>query len=120
MRSGDRFAVVSPDTVVREALCKMGHARCGSAIVADAENRLLGVFTDGDFRRAAEKDINVLTRTMSEVMTPDPIAVDCDALAVEALRVVEKHKISDIIVVDKDRKVAGLIDVQDLPGLKLM
>ncbi|MBO5723113.1 MAG: CBS domain-containing protein, partial [Lentisphaeria bacterium] len=105
---------------VREALCKMGHARCGSAIVVDNENHLLGVFTDGDFRRAAEKDINVLTRNMSEVMTANPVAVDSEALAVEVVRVVEKHKISDIIVIDSERKVVGLIDVQDLPGLKLM
>jgi len=57
---------------------------------------------------------------MAEVMTVDPVAVECEALAVEVVRVVEKYKISDVIVVDKDRKVAGLIDVQDLPGLKLM
>ena len=120
MRSGDRFALVAPETPVREALCQMGHARCGSAIVVDKENHLLGVFTDGDFRRAAEKDMNVLTRTMQDVMTPNPIAVESEALAVEVVRVVEKHKISDVIVVDSERKVVGLIDVQDLPGLKLM
>ena len=120
MRSGDRFAVVKPDTQVRDALCQMGHARCGSAIVADEENRLLGIITDGDFRRAAEKDINVLTRKMADVMTANPIAIDSEALAVEVVRMVEKYKISDVIVVDKERKVAGLIDVQDLPGLKLM
>ncbi len=120
MRSGDRFALVSPETAVRDALCKMGHARCGSAIVVNDNNELLGVFTDGDFRRAAEKDINVLTRKMDDVMTRNPIAVNSEALAVEAVRVVEKHKISDVIVIDNTRKVVGLIDVQDLPGLKLM
>ena len=71
-------------------------------------------------RRAAEKDINVLTRKMSDVMTVNPKAVNSEALAVEVVRLVEKHKISDIIVIDDDRKVVGLIDVQDLPGLKLM
>ncbi len=120
MRSGDRFALVSPDTVVRDALCRMGHARCGSAIVVDDNGCLLGVFTDGDFRRAAEKDMNVLTRQMSDVMTVNPVAVDSEALAVEVVRLVEKHKISDVIVIDEKRKVVGLIDVQDLPGLKLM
>ena len=64
--------------------------------------------------------MDVLTRTMQDVMTPNPIAVESEALAVEVVRVVEKHKISDVIVVDKERKVVGLIDVQDLPGLKLM
>ena len=120
MRSGDRFAVVAPETLVRDALCRMGHARCGSAIVTDPEGRLLGIFTDGDFRRAAEKDIQVLSRPMQDVMTPNPVAVNGNALAVEVVRVVEERKISDVIVVDDDRRVLGLIDVQDLPGLKLM
>ncbi len=120
MRSGERFAVVPPETPVRDALCRMGHARCGAAIVSGPDGKLLGIFTDGDFRRAAEKDINVLTRAMCEVMTPNPVAVNGNALAVEVMRVVEERKISDVIVVDDDRRVLGLIDVQDLPGLKLM
>ena len=88
--------------------------------MVNGNNELLGVFTDGDFRRAAEKDINVLTRKMDDVMTRNPVAVNSEALAVEVVRVVEKYKISDVIVTDNDRKVVGLIDVQDLPGLKLM
>lgn len=120
MRGGDRFVRIGPEEPVREALCRMGKARCGSSIVVDAEGKMLGIFTDGDFRRWAEKDMAVLTRKMREVMTPSPIAVQESALAVEVLKVVEKHRINDIIVVDKTGVVKGLVDVQDLPGLKLM
>lgn len=120
MRSGDRSAIVRPDRKVREVLFEMSKARCGAAIVVDGERKLLGIFTDGDFRRRAEQDIAVLDRTMREVMTPNPVAVNVKALAVEVPKVIEERRISDVIVVDDERRVMGLIDVQDLPGLKLM
>lgn len=120
MRSGDRMAVVRPDQKVREALLMMTRARCGAAIVTDAAGNLLGIFTDGDFRRRAEEDLAVLDCEVGKVMTPDPVAVNLNALAVEVPKVVEERRISDVIVVDDDRRVVGLIDVQDLPGLKLM
>lgn len=120
MRSGDRFAMVKPEATVRETLLKMTKARCGAAIVVDESSRLLGVFTDGDFRRHAEMDLEVLNREVSTVMTRNPVSVNADSLAIEALHVVEDRHINDIIVLDENQKVVGLIDVQDLPGLKLM
>jgi arabinose-5-phosphate isomerase len=120
MRRGERLALVSPDSTVKETLIRMTQARCGSAIVVDAENSLLGIFTDGDFRRHAEKDIAILNQKVSAVMTANPVTVCADALAVEALKVVEDRKINSIIVTCKNGKVVGFIDVQDLPGLKLM
>ncbi len=120
MRGGSKFALVTENTKVREALLKMTEARCGAAIVADASGYLAGIFTDGDFRRRAEKDITVLDRVMSEVMTPGPASVKTSALAVEAIKLVEERHINSVVAVDDSGKVAGLIDVQDLPGLKLM
>ncbi|MCI7643776.1 MAG: KpsF/GutQ family sugar-phosphate isomerase [Lentisphaeria bacterium] len=120
MRSGDRYALVLPETLVKDALCQMGHARCGAAIVADANKVLMGIFTDGDFRRWAGRDINVLNLTMREVMTKNPVAVQEQALAVEALKMVEERHIKDIIVINEERRVVGLVDLQDLPGMKLM
>ena len=67
-----------------------------------------------------EKDINVLSRKMSEVMTKNPSYVKSEDLAAQVLKLVEDRHINDIIVVDDDLKVVGLIDVQDLPGLKLL
>ncbi|MFA7230832.1 MAG: KpsF/GutQ family sugar-phosphate isomerase [Victivallaceae bacterium] len=120
MRSGDRFAMVLPTATVREALLKMTKARCGAAIIVDESNCLLGIFTDGDFRRHVEKDLEVLNREVGAVMTKNPVSVNADSLAIEALRVVEDRHINGIIVLDSNQKVVGLIDVQDLPGLKLM
>lgn len=120
MRKGDKIVVVPPGALVKDTLVKMTSARCGSAIIADEGNRLLGIFTDGDFRRFAEKDLSILTRKMEDVMTRNPASVSAESLAVEALKIVEKRKIDDIIVIDAEGKVAGLVDLQDLPGLKLM
>ncbi len=120
MRSKNNCALVAPETSVKDALFQMTKARCGAAIVIDKEQKLMGVFTDGDFRRHAEKDISVLSREIGSIMTVAPVTVKVDSLAAEVLKVVEDRHINDIIVLDENKKVVGLVDVQDLPGLKLM
>lgn len=120
MRPLDRSALVSPGATVRETLYAMSRARCGSAIVVDEKNRLLGIFTDGDFRRRAEKDDNVLYLKMAEVMTRSPVSVTPETMAVDVLKVIEARKVDDLVVVDDAGFVQGFIDVQDLPGLKIM
>lgn len=120
MRTGEHVAIVSPDDDVKSALLRMTSARCGCAIVADPSGSLLGIFTDGDFRRRIDSDLSILTRKVSEVMTPHPECVRQNALAIEALRILERRHIDDIIVVDDARKVVGLIDIQDLPRFKIM
>ena len=110
----------TPASTVRETIYAMSHARCGSAIIADENNKLLGIFTDGDFRRLAEKEEKVLELRMQDVMTKNPVSVKSDALAVEVLKILEKRRIDDIVVTGSDSTVLGFIDVQDLPGLKIM
>ena len=120
MRSPDRMVLTGPEATVKETLVKMTAARCGSAIIVDGNNKLLGIFTDGDFRRKVENDLSILTRTMAEVLTPNPVFVRADSLAVEILKVLEKRKVDDLVVLDEDGTVRGLVDIQDLPGFKLM
>ncbi|MBQ7209106.1 MAG: KpsF/GutQ family sugar-phosphate isomerase [Lentisphaeria bacterium] len=119
MRKLENSALVRPRCTVREAIYAMSHARCGSAIITDDDGKLLGIFTDGDFRRLAEREEKVLELIMGDVMTRNPVSVQADALAVEVLKILEKRHIDDIVVTDGG-KVAGFIDVQDLPGLKIM
>ncbi|QSH40165.1 KpsF/GutQ family sugar-phosphate isomerase [Lentisphaerota bacterium ZTH] len=120
MRAGERYATVAPETKVKDTLLHMTSARCGCAIIVNDKQELLGIFTDGDFRRHAEKSLDVLEQKVEEVMTSNPVFVRAESLAAEALKVVEDRKINDIVVVDKAGRVVGMIDVQDLPGLKLM
>ena len=120
MRHADRMALVTAHTTVKETLLKMTQARCGSAIIIDSDESLLGIFTDGDFRRHAEHDISILGRQIIDVMTPKPITIIAGSLAIEVIKLIEDKRINDIVVVNKAQKVVGLIDVQDLPGFKLM
>ena len=120
MRKPENSALVKADVTVRETLFEMSRARSGAAIVVSEDNTLLGIFTDGDFRRRAAEDDDVLKRKMAEVMTVNPVTVNADAMVAEVVKIVEKRRIDDLVVTDADGKVAGFIDIQDLPGLKLM
>lgn len=120
MRKPEESALVEIGTTVRETLYKMSHARSGAAIVVDGENNLLGIFTDGDFRRRAADDDDVLKRCMKDVMTVNPVTVNVNAMVAEVIKIVENRRIDDLVVVNNDGKVAGFIDIQDLPGLKIM
>ena len=120
MRSGDRLALVPPAATIKETILAMTRAHGGSAVIVDEKGALLGIFTDGDFRRKAENDPEILSRQVGEVMTKKPASICADALAIEVLKVVEARRIDDIIVLDPEGKVVGIVDIQDLPGLKLM
>lgn len=120
MRSGPRNAVASQDLTVKEALLVMTQAKSGSLSVVNAKGRLVGVFTDGDFRRHIATDEQLLGRKLSTVMTRNPICVPEQALAAEALKIFHERNIDDLIVVNAKQEPVGLVDSQDLPKLKLM
>lgn len=120
MRKEDEMPKIGPNVSVLDALIKMTKCRSGSIAIVDEDNSLLGIFTDGDFRRHITSDANLLSRSIKEVMTPNPITLSCHAMAVEALMLIEKRHIDDIIIVDDNNKAVGLIDIQDLPTFKLM
>lgn len=120
MRQGDGFPAVAPDRSVRDVLLAMTRARSGSVAIVAADQTLLGIFTDGDFRRHIMDNPNLLDCEIQTVMTPNPITVNQRALAVELVRILEQRKIDDIIVVDDDNRAVGLVDIQDLPRFKLM
>jgi arabinose-5-phosphate isomerase len=120
MRAGERNAVAREDLKVREALPLMTSAKSGSLSVVNARGKLVGVFTDGDFRRRMSADADILSRPLKSVMTRNPVAVRADALAVEALKIFNERNIDDLIVVNAKREPVGLVDSQDLPKLKIM
>jgi arabinose-5-phosphate isomerase len=120
MRSGPRNAVADQCVTVKEALLVMTRAKSGSLSVVNARGKLVGVFTDGDFRRQMAADDKLLAQPLAEVMTRKPICIREDALAVEALKVFNQRNIDDLIVVSARNEPIGLVDSQDLPKLKLM
>jgi arabinose-5-phosphate isomerase len=120
MRSGNRNAVADENLPVRDALLVMTHAKSGSLSVVNARGKLVGVFTDGDFRRCMATNENLLAQPLKKVMTRQPICIGETALAVEALKIFNERNIDDLIVVNAKREPVGLVDSQDLPKLKIM
>lgn len=120
MRGESRNPVASATTSVKDALLVMTRAKSGCVSVVNRQGRLVGVFTDGDFRRHIASDTGVLERRLDTVMTRDPICIRADALAMEALKIFNERQIDDLVVVDGRKRPVGLVDSQDLPKLKLM
>ncbi|MGA3179593.1 MAG: KpsF/GutQ family sugar-phosphate isomerase [Verrucomicrobiota bacterium] len=123
MRSGERNAVAGEQLTVKEALFLMVRAKSGSVAVINKRGKLTGVFTDGDLRRRIAEESRegaALAATLASVMTRHPVCVRDDALAVEALKIFNQRNIDDLIVVNSRHQPVGLIDLQDLPKLKLV
>jgi arabinose-5-phosphate isomerase len=120
MRTGLRNAVANETLTVKEALIVMTRAKSGSLSIVNARGKLVGVFTDGDFRRHIAADQDLLGKPLSKVMTRNPIRIREDALSAEALKIFNERNIDDLIVVNFRNEPIGLVDSQDLPKLKLM
>ena len=125
MRRGDDFAKVPPSATVLQSLMAMTRAKAGSAVVADCDGRLAGIFTDGDFRRmvAERSSVDVastLSAEVSKVMTKSPMSIRDTAYAAEIVKVFERRRIDDLPVVDEAGRVVGLVDIQDLPKMKVI
>jgi arabinose-5-phosphate isomerase len=106
---------------VQDAILGMTKAKAGcAALIDEATGRLTGILTDGDFRRGILSGPDFLARPVSGFMTRKPKTVRAEALGVEALRIFDRYKIDDIIVVDEAGRPVGLVDVQDLPKMKLL
>ena len=114
-----RLVKITPETLVKDTILAMTKGKSGCAIVVDEGNKLLGIFTDGDFRRHAN-DMSILEKPVSQFMTENPVAIQSNKMAVEILKLIEEKRIDDIIVIDSENRVQGIIDCQDLPGFKLM
>ncbi|MGY0505305.1 KpsF/GutQ family sugar-phosphate isomerase [Luteimonas sp. e5] len=114
MHVEDEVPRVGEDARLSEALLEISRKRLGMTTVVDGEGRLSGLFTDGDLRRALDAGADVRVLSIGEVMTRQPKSIRADALAVEAARMMEKHKISALPVVDADGRVVGALNIHDL------
>jgi len=120
MRHGDRLALVAPTDNVTIALEAMKECKAGAVVAVDAGDRLRGIFTHGDFVRAYQENRNIAGDQISKHMTENPVAIQGERLATEAVRTFEKHLIDEIVVIDDENKVIGLVDVQDLSRTQII
>ncbi|HBM17166.1 MAG TPA: KpsF/GutQ family sugar-phosphate isomerase [Lentisphaeria bacterium] len=118
-RNSHKLVTVTQELLVKETILKMTKAKTGSAVIIDDNGLLLGIFTDGDLRRHFDEE-NMLNNPVKNYMTRNPSTIHSDQLAVDVLNVIEKNKVDDIVVVDRQGIVVGLVDSQDLPSFKLL
>jgi len=114
MRKGKSSPTVMPGAKVRDVLAKISTSHAGAAVVVDNEKKIIGIFTDGDLRRKLEKHRDILNCRIEEVMTAGPVIVKETDLATKALNLLKKKKIDEVPVVDANRRLVGVVDVQDL------
>jgi len=114
MHTGTDIPTVPANATLADALLEMSSKRLGMTAITDADGLLLGLFTDGDLRRTLNHAGNVHITRIADVMTRCPITIDSGAMAAEAARLMEVHKISALLVVDGQRRVVGALNVHDL------
>lgn len=114
MHTGDMVPRVREDVILIEALMEITRKGLGMTAVVDAQDRLVGVFTDGDLRRAVDHGVDVRTASMAPLMTRNCKTVGPDQLAVEALKLMETYKINALLVVDGDGRLCGALNMHDL------
>lgn len=114
MHSGDEMPLVAPDTLLSDALLEITRKRMGMTVVRNGDGQVAGVFTDGDLRRVLEADVDVHRVTVAEVMTPGGRRIHADALAAEAVHLMEHHVITTLLVEDESGDVAGVVHLHDL------
>lgn len=114
MHTGDELPLVTSDATLRSALLEMTTKQLGMTGVVDSNGRLIGLFTDGDLRRALDAEVSPAATPIVAVMTPDPLTANSDMLAAEALHTMETRKINGLIVVDEAHRPLGALNMHDL------
>ncbi len=114
MRTGERCPCVAPSTPIREAVSALSRARGGLACVVDSEGRLLGVFTDGDFRRHWAHDPYIGDQPVGNLMTQPGLAIARGALVRDAVVLMGERHVNALPVLDEAGRLIGLVDIQDL------
>jgi arabinose-5-phosphate isomerase len=120
MRRGDAIPSVRRGALLSEAVLEISRKGMGMTAILDDEGRVAGIFTDGDLRRLLERPIDLRATPIERVMTAQPRVIRPDRLAVEAVKLMEDHRISQILVVDEDRRLVGALNMHDLFRAKVI
>ncbi len=114
MHTGEDIPKVSEDALLSEALIEMSEKGLGITTIVDNDENILGIFTDGDLRRALDSSIDVKTCHVKEIMTRNGKNIRPDSLAASALALMESHRINALVVVDDEDKLTGILNMHDL------
>jgi arabinose-5-phosphate isomerase len=114
MHTGDRVPQVPTGTLLCDALLEVTRKGLGATAVIDSDNRVLGIFTDGDLRRAVDHGCDMHKTPIDTVMTHNCTLIKPGLLAAEALQIMENGKFSALLVVDENKKLLGALNMHDL------
>ncbi len=114
MHAGDALPAVGLDTVMRDVIYTMSSKGLGMTTVLDADRRLAGIITDGDLRRKMAVSPDIQALVARDVMTANPVTIGPETFAVEALALLERRKITSVVVIDAERRVEGVLHLHDL------
>ncbi|MGJ8691061.1 MAG: KpsF/GutQ family sugar-phosphate isomerase [Thalassotalea sp.] len=114
MHTGDRIPSVKENALVKDALVEMSNKGLGMTAIINSEDKLIGLFTDGDLRRVLDEEINIHQDKIITVMTKAPIVANATMLAAEALKIMQDKKINGLLVVNNEQKVIGAMNMHDL------
>ncbi len=114
MRRGDDLPMVRPETSLPEGLLEMSRKRLGLTAVVDGNRHVVGIFTDGDLRRALDRSVDIHKSTMADVMTRGCRSIGPQELAAEAVLMMEKHAVNGLLVLDEQGVLVGALNVHDL------
>ena len=114
MQSGDAVPSVLPDVPLTDGLMEMSRKGLGMTAIVDADNKIAGIFTDGDLRRSLDAGVDVRATRMDEVMHAECKTIAADVLAVEAIVLMEENKITSLLVADDANRLVGALNIHDL------
>ncbi len=114
MRTDDEMPAVALDVKLTDGLMEMTQKCLGMTAIIDTENRIVGIFTDGDLRRALDAGVDIHKTTMDEIMHTDCTTVSPDVLAAEAVHLMEENKITALLVTDDENRLIGALNIHDL------
>jgi arabinose-5-phosphate isomerase len=120
MRTGADMPAVREDATFKQAVLEMSRGRMGMTAVLGGEGEVLGIFTDGDLRRALDKVIDFEATLVRKIMTAAPRTIRPEALAVEAVQLMERHKVNQLLVVDERGRLVGALNMHDLFRAKVL
>jgi len=120
MRVGDAIPAVESEISLNAALLEITRKGMAMTAIVDAKRHPIGVFTDGDLRRLIEKVQDFSKLSIADVMHPNPRTIGPDQLAVEAVELMEQHRINQLLVADADGKLVGALHIHDLTRAKVI
>ena len=114
MRTGDEIPKVNVGTNIKEALFEITKKHLGMTAIVDGENKVKGIFTDGDLRRAFDEQVDIQNTNIEEVATLNPVTIKSNSLAVSAAQLMEQYNIHSLLVIDDANHLIGALNIHDL------